>query len=76
MRVLLILLAMTSMAAAKDFNVTDQDQLVVQQICDIAAMSPSPTREVRAQIGAWCVSWERRTQEANKPEPKKSDADK
>lgn len=53
-----------------DLPVTPQDQMVIQQICDIAAMSPNITRQVRSGIAGWCVQWETRVQDNNKPKPK------
>lgn len=69
MRFLMTLLLLSSPALAKEFSVSDQDQAAIQTVCDMAAASPSLNRDVRAQVAAWCVSWEKRIAEANNPEP-------
>lgn len=69
MRVLIALLLLASgYALAKDFTITDQDQANIQGLCDAAALSPSLTRQVRASVAAWCVEWQKRVEEAAKPE--------
>ena len=69
MKALLILLAAISPALAHDFSVNDQDQQNIQGICDAAASSPSLNRDLRANLAAWCVAWEKRVQDAAKPPP-------
>lgn len=67
MRYIFVLLLLSSPALAKDFPVTDQDQQNIQGICDVAAAAPALNRDMRAQVSGWCVSWEKRVSDANKP---------
>lgn len=67
MRSILFLLAFTGFAYGGDLTINDQDQQNIQGICDTAAASPALTRELRANLAAWCVAWEKRVQEAAKP---------
>jgi len=66
MRVLLCLLSLISVALAKDFNVTDQDQTNIQVICDVASTNPNVSRDARATISNFCVGWEKRVTDSNK----------
>jgi hypothetical protein len=82
--VIAALLAATP-AFAHEFSVTDQEQVALQTICDIASVSTTVTREVRSQIAGFCVAWEKRvatakaadvtdanaTPAAKSPEPEK-----
>ena len=65
MRVLICLLLLTSVVAAKEFQVTDQEQINIQAICDIASTNPNVGRDARASISSFCVSWEKRVRDAN-----------
>jgi hypothetical protein len=65
---LMIATLIFALLLVKDFSVNDQDQQTIQGVCDIAAASPGLNRDIRAQVAAWCVGWERRVQDANKPE--------
>jgi hypothetical protein len=67
MKALFVLLAMTTTAFAGDITVNDGDQKNIQTICDIAAQSGALNREQRAQVAAYCVGWEKRVVDANKP---------
>ena len=57
MRTLLLLLALTATAAAKELTVNDQEQNAIQQICDVASTNQNVTRDVRAGIAQFCVVW-------------------
>jgi hypothetical protein len=72
----ILLALLVSVAFAKDFPVSDQDQQAIQSICDVAATSPNLPRDARANVASWCVQWEHRVQAANKPEVKPADPDK
>ena len=60
---------MLNAAFAKDFTVSDQDQMAVATICATAARSPAVSVDVNAQIANWCVQWSARMQAANAPSP-------
>ena len=64
MRWLIFLLALTSVAAAKELTVTDQEQSAIQQICDVASTNQNVTRDVRAGISQFCVVWAKKIAEA------------
>jgi hypothetical protein len=54
---LIILLALTSFASAKELTVNDQEQTAIQQICDVASTNQNIGRDVRAGIAQFCVVW-------------------
>ena len=64
MRVVLFLILLSSSAFANELSIDDKQQGAIAQICDIAATNPNTTREVRAQLAAWCVAWQQRIQQA------------
>lgn len=66
-RVIAILCLLSAFASAKEFTVSDQDQSNIQGICDVAAASPALNRDIRANVSAWCVAWEKRVTDAAKP---------
>jgi hypothetical protein len=75
-RILAFLIIIPLSAQAKEITLSEQDQTAVQQICDVAALSPNSVREIRAAIAQWCVQWEKRMKEsaqesAKPPEEKK-----
>jgi hypothetical protein len=57
---LIILLLLTSLATAKDLQVTDQEQTAIQQICDVASTNQNIPRDTRAGIAQFCVVWARK----------------
>jgi hypothetical protein len=72
-RVIAILCLFSVSASAKEFLINDQDQSNIQGICDVAAASPALNRDVRANVSAWCVAWEKRVTDAAKEAAKPAD---
>ena len=68
---LIILLLLISPAAAKDLAVTDQEQINIQAICDVASTNPNISRDIRANISAFCVQWNKQMTEAQQPDQPK-----
>jgi hypothetical protein len=62
---LIILLMLTSLAAAKDLQVNDQEQTAIQQICDVASTNQNIPRDTRAGIAQFCVVWARKITSAD-----------
>ena len=60
---LVILLLLTSLAAAKDLQVNDQEQTAIQQICDVASTNQNIPRDTRAGIAQFCVVWAKKIAE-------------
>jgi len=60
---LIILLLLTSLATAKDLQVTDQEQTAIQQICDVASTNQNIPRDTRAGIAQFCVVWAKKIAE-------------
>jgi len=60
---LVILLLLTSLAAAKDLSVNDQEQSAIQQICDVASTNQNIPRDTRAGIAQFCVVWAKKIAE-------------
>ena len=64
MRVLVILLMLSSPAIAKELTINDQEQTAIQQICDVASTNQNIARDTRAGIAQFCVVWARKMTEA------------
>lgn len=62
-------LLMVCPASAKEFSVSDQDQINVAAICEIAARASTIQLDAIAQIATWCSQWKQRVQAANAPKP-------
>ena len=60
-------------AVAKELTITDQKQATIQAICDVASTNPGISREIRAQIAAFCVEWDREIKQAEAPAVVKAD---
>lgn len=75
---LLSSLVVSNLAKAKEFTITDQDQIAIQEICETAARSPASPIELNAGIAQWCIQWKQRVRQANvpKPEPKPAESEK
>jgi hypothetical protein len=61
MRTLVLLLVTTTVAAAKELTVNEQEQINIQAICDVASTNPNVSRDIRASIAAFCVQWAKQT---------------
>lgn len=66
---LLATLLLASPAAAKDFQVTDEDQRAIAVMCQMAVKSPAVDIDTTASLANWCLQWRRRMQAANTPTP-------
>jgi hypothetical protein len=64
MRVLVILLMLSSSAIAKELTINDQEQTAIQQICDVASTNQNIARDTRAGIAQFCVVWAKKIAEA------------
>ena len=64
MRVLVILLMLSSSAIAKELTINDQEQTAIQQICDVASTNQNIPRDTRAGIAQFCVVWAKKIAEA------------
>jgi hypothetical protein len=71
---LIWVVAMLAVAAhAKEFPVSDQDQVAILTVCDLAAQSPTVPRDMRANIAGFCLAWQRRIEAASAAPPPKED---
>jgi hypothetical protein len=76
MRWFLIVLALTSSAIAKEVQVNEQEQAAIQSICDVASTNSNITRDMRAGITNFCVTWEKKIATDGKPAEPQADPPK
>lgn len=62
---ILAVMAVSLPAHGKELPLTEQEQSTVLALCDIAAQSPAISREMRANIAASCLVWQKKVEAAN-----------